>query len=81
MRLGGLGELLCSLAGLGGARSPSAFWCLLGKYLSLVVCAVIIYLQLGIAIPGSRDPESRDPGPFTNPEIPGLDGPNPGISG
>jgi len=32
----------------------------------------------------SRDPESRDPGIpdlFTNPEIPGLGGPNPGIPG
>ena len=28
-----------------------------------------------IAIPGSRDPESRDPGRFSNPEIPGFSHP------
>ena len=40
--------------------------------------------RLGIAIPGSRIPGSRDPGIpdlFINPEIPGLGGPDPGISG
>jgi len=31
-----------------------------------------IFSHLGIAISGSRDSGSRDPGPFFNPEIPGL---------